>query len=98
MKQNFVSTCHHDVLQSTHEVKLEPLQVRQGDFETSAPSPSPQAAAPPSLSHHEMVTDSHQLLQLEESPPRALSPQDSHECEESDAPRRWLPLDPWLRQ
>ena len=28
MKQNFVSTCHHDVLQSTHEIKLEPLMVK----------------------------------------------------------------------
>jgi len=28
MKQNFVSTCHHNVLQSTHEVELEPLPAR----------------------------------------------------------------------
>lgn len=98
-QQNFVSTCHHDVLQSTHDIRPGPLLVKRGGFETSAPPPSLHAAARP-YSHHEMVVTNchHRLLQLEESPPRALSPRDSHECEESDAPRRWLPLDPLLRQ
>jgi len=58
-----VSTCHHDVLQSTHVVELERLHVRQWDFETSVPSPSLQAATPLPVSHHKSVTGSHHLLQ-----------------------------------
>lgn len=99
-QQNFVSTCHHNVLQSTHDTKRGPLLIKRGGFETSAPPPSQRAAAPLRSHHEKVVTNRHHLEnpQLEESPPRALSPRDSHECEESDAPRRWPPLDPLLRQ